>query len=198
MNDNVTLKGARRMLTMNGGSFRITRRNGKLYTIRIAKSKQPNTEKQLECRELLKRANEMAREDLVKAGRKKYWEDMARKKGYKTAIGCARAWYIAWMKGEVDIKEKREDKPGMMKETTKDIETLYTKNRIVYIGKTWKKRRQSKERRRAVKTLNLDANHTDIVDLSTGTLPFLEEELNFGALVFSRHYRYTFKNLLES
>lgn len=107
LHDGVTLKGARRIITMRGGDFRITRRFGSLYTFKKFKCKQPNSEKQMECRDLLRRSNEMAREDMAREGRRDYWERMAKERGYKTAVGCARAWFISVLKREMEEKSDK-------------------------------------------------------------------------------------------
>lgn len=106
LSENVTLRGARRILTKRDSAFWITRRHGKLYTIKKFSCEQPNTEAQMRCRELLMRANEMAREELAKERGRETWGKKAREMGYKTAIGCARAYYVAKLKGKELAKKK--------------------------------------------------------------------------------------------
>lgn len=170
LNDNITLKGARRIMTKRGGSFRITKRNGRLYTFKKFKCIQPNTEAQMECRELLKRANELAKADMSKEGRREYWEKKAGEMGYKTAMGCARAWYIAELKGKELMKRKDEARDtaelkGMTrrkkneearelsrKDDTSDNALIYKnkettdkeKDGIIIIGRRWKTARRKK------------------------------------------------------
>lgn len=100
LSEGVTLRGARRILTKRDSMFRITKRHGKLYTIKKVTCSQPNTEAQMECREMLTEANKMVREDMAREGRKEYWTRMAKEMGYKTAVGCARAWYMSEMRGK--------------------------------------------------------------------------------------------------
>lgn len=167
----VTLKGARRILNKRGENVRITRRHGKLYTIKTVVGKQPNTDKQLECRELLKRANVMVKEDLAKPGRREHWEKMAKETGYKTVVGCARAWYVAWMKGEAEAWEKitaekakaltsrtgRKIKKTRMafkgKKSAKSIKnSKKTKQEdVMVIGKRWSIRRKDLEKAKTEK-----------------------------------------------
>lgn len=146
LKDGVTLKGARRMMTKHGGSFRITKRNGKLYTFKKFKCKQPNTAAQIECREMLRKANERAREDMTREGRREYWAKKAEEMGYKTAMGCARAWYIAEMKGKkLEEKKEKEDGNG---EKTKEIYAAEErkarmndkgdKREVIMIGRKWR------------------------------------------------------------
>lgn len=144
LKDGVTLKGARRMMTKHGGSFRITKRNGRLYTFKKFKCVQPNTAAQMECRELLKRANKMAREDIKKTGRKEYWEKKACEMGYKTAMGCARAWYIAELKGMALRKRDEGSKDNTNKALATETKEIKTNNKdrerreVIFIAKRWK------------------------------------------------------------
>ena len=55
---------------------------------RDAKSK-----KQLTCRERFKKAQELMMEDFKNPENAKWWNDFKEVKGYKTAKGCARAYY---------------------------------------------------------------------------------------------------------
>ncbi|MCQ2229382.1 MAG: hypothetical protein MJZ13_06510 [Bacteroidales bacterium] len=149
LKDGVTLKGARRMMTKHGGSFRITKRNGKLFTFKKFKCKQPNTAAQVECREMLRKANERAREDMVREGRREYWAKKAEEMGYKTAMGCARAWYIAEMKGNMlkkkEEKDTVEEKEREDKYAREDKKTGLNgngdkggKREVIMIGRRWK------------------------------------------------------------
>lgn len=159
LNDGITLKGARRMMTKRGGSFRITKRNGKLFTFKKFKCKQPNTKLQLECREAMREANERAREDMTLEGRREYWLKKAEEMGYKTAMGCARAWYMAEMRGKEPgrkregeeratkiITREGEDDTTQKRETKKDRDD--SKVYIISIGKRWMAVSRGKKRNR--------------------------------------------------
>lgn len=97
--DGYSLKQGRRALRHS--NYRLTVRYGRVYTIKANDGRQPDSKRQLECRDLLMKANVMAKDDIARKGRKKYWERMAQKSGYKTAIGCARAYYIKVLKNKV-------------------------------------------------------------------------------------------------
>ncbi|MCQ2203184.1 MAG: hypothetical protein MJZ15_01955 [Bacteroidales bacterium] len=147
--EGVTLKGARRILSKRGGAFGITKRHGRLYTFKKFKCVQPNTEAQMECREKLRRANELAREDLAREGRREYWKKKAEEMGYKTAVGCARAWYMAKLRGRVLVEKEREvvvkeevKEAGMVAEARADVGGVG----VIRIGRVWKK--VGKRRRR--------------------------------------------------
>lgn len=101
LSHNVTLRGARRALTIHGSSFALTLRNGRVYTYRVRPVRQPNTAAQLHARSLLQQANILARRDLLRPGRRAYWQRRAASSGYKTAIGCARAHYISRLKSRL-------------------------------------------------------------------------------------------------
>lgn len=142
----ITLKGARRMMTTHGSSLRITQRHGKLYTFKRFKCVQPNSDAQLECRELLKRANEQAKSDMKEEGRKHYWTEKAREMGYKTAMGCARAWYISELKGRALSRKEDESKEAVkigeitakaMREGKKS-KRISVKRDVVVIKRRWK------------------------------------------------------------
>lgn len=99
LSSNVTLSGARRVLSRRKSSFALTLRNGKVYTYRKnAHTVQPNSAAQLNARSLLIQANTLAREDLLRPGRREYWLARAKATNYKTPIGCARAYYISLLK----------------------------------------------------------------------------------------------------
>lgn len=159
LSEGVTLRGARRMITKRGGSFRITQRNGRLYTFKKFKCVQPNTEAQIECRELLKRANVLAREDMARDGRREQWEKRAREMGYKTAMGCARAWYVAELKGEVIRRKEEEAREKTRKNEEEDNHMSHKKEKydagrkieVIVIEKRWKTtgRRKIKSRSKA-------------------------------------------------
>ena len=88
---NMTEKQFRRELRKYGLQYR---RWGTLKVLcawpnyRDAKSK-----KQLTCRERFKKAQELMMEDFKNPENAKWWNDFKEVKGYKTAKGCARAYY---------------------------------------------------------------------------------------------------------
>lgn len=100
LNEHITIRGARRILTKRHSDFRITMRNGRLYTFRRFNAKQPNSPAQLNARDILRRANELARTELNYPSRRLYWTNKARTLGYKTAVGCCRAYFIALLKAD--------------------------------------------------------------------------------------------------
>lgn len=149
LEEGMTLKGARRIMSKRGGAFRITKRRGRLYTFKKFKCVQPNTEAQVECREMLKRANEMAREDLAREGRREYWKNRAEEMGYKTAVGCARAWYMAKLRGRVLMEKERGDEVGDDVSETRAVTEVRKSDggvRIIRIERAWKKVRKKRKR----------------------------------------------------
>lgn len=153
LKDGITLKGARRALTMRGSTLRITQRNGKLYTFRKFRCVQPNSEKQMEWRERMRRANELAREDMARDGRKEHWAKMAKERGYKTAIGCARAWYMREgieENGKAE-SEKRQTEPRNIAAKRSRMAREEEKETVMVIGKRWT--RTGRERTRARRTI---------------------------------------------
>lgn len=105
--DGYSLKQGRRALRHS--NYRLTVRYGRVYTIKANDGRQPDSKRQLECRDLLMKANVMAKDDIARKGRKKYWERMAQKSGYKTAMGCARAYYIKVLKNKVSVRKSSYD-----------------------------------------------------------------------------------------
>lgn len=106
--DGCSLRRARRVMTERGSGFRLTLRGGRLYTMKRVRCVQPDSVEQLKCRELLVRANEMARRDFEEVEKVEYWKKKAEETGYKTARGCARAWYVRMLKERVVEMERRE------------------------------------------------------------------------------------------
>lgn len=103
LHNGVTLKGARRILTRRGSSFRLTLRHGRLYTFRKFHCQQPNSPAQIRCRNLLVEATRLAKADMARPGRLDFWTLRAASTGYKTAIGCARAFFIAQLKANSSL-----------------------------------------------------------------------------------------------
>lgn len=94
--ENTTIKQARKAVRCSG--FRLTVRNGCIYTIRAVDIKQPRSEKQQKNWEIMTEATRMADRDLKESAGKRYWMRRAKEEGYKTARGCARAYYIKMIK----------------------------------------------------------------------------------------------------
>lgn len=105
--DDSMLKRARRLMRRSGK--RLTVRNGCVYTIESKAIVQPRTERQLRNWALFTLANRLTDRDLRDNGRKRYWKRRARLEGYKTARGCAKAYYVRMVRsgkmGEKDLKD---------------------------------------------------------------------------------------------
>lgn len=109
--------------------YRLAYRNGKYYIIRYKQVEQPNTIKQVINKTLFAKANKMAIQDMQKEGRANYWRRRARRKGYKTSMGAARAYYI-------EILRKRDARHSAQKIETKVIEVLSAKQKMIATEKT--------------------------------------------------------------
>ena len=58
--------------------------------------------KQVKCRDLFKEAQLLMMADMRRVGSVRYWTRRAKRSGYKTAKGCARAYYY----GQLQLREK--------------------------------------------------------------------------------------------
>lgn len=70
----------------------------KVCVMRSPKHKDMKTPAQLKCRERFCVVNAKVAEEFRDIARVKYWEKKARVHGYKTARGCARAFYMEEMR----------------------------------------------------------------------------------------------------
>lgn len=100
----VTIKQARNQLRRNNATFRLTIRNGAIYTFKKFICQQPNTQSQIEARNRLKEASRLAAIDMQNPIQNLYWQQQKNILGYKTAIGCAKAHYIALLKSKTDTQ----------------------------------------------------------------------------------------------
>lgn len=67
----------------------------KVCVMRTPTHRDMKTEAQLECRERFRVVNDKVAKEFNDPARRVYWEKRACKEGYKTARGCARAFYMA-------------------------------------------------------------------------------------------------------
>ena len=94
-NDRHLIKKARRIVKRNNASFRLTVRNGHVYTMHFNPGLQPRTESQQKNWSLFAKANAMVANDFADVDKKKAWIlKLSRQTRYKTARGLARAYYI--------------------------------------------------------------------------------------------------------
>lgn len=100
----VTIKQARNQLRRNNATFRLTIRNGAIYTFKKFICQQPNTQSQIDARNRLKEASRLAAIDMQNPIQNLYWQQQKNILGYKTAIGCAKAHYIALLKSKTDTQ----------------------------------------------------------------------------------------------
>lgn len=105
LTDMSKMKQARRLLRRSG--IRLTVRNGRVYTIKATAIEQPRTAKQLKNWAIFTEANRLTDRDLRENSRKRMWRRRAIKEGYKTARGCAKAYYVKMIK-EGRVSEKSE------------------------------------------------------------------------------------------
>lgn len=107
LNDNATVAQARRLFRNKKRSrCRITVRFGRLYTIAYAPAVQPRTMSQCRNWNLFARANARVARDMKNASMASRWRKRARKYGYKTARGAARAYYIAMFQKQKDRRQR--------------------------------------------------------------------------------------------
>lgn len=107
LNDNATVAQARRLFRNKKRSrCRITVRFGRLYTIAYAPAVQPRTMSQCRNWNLFARANARVARDMKNEALASRWRKRARKYGYKTARGAARAYYIAMFQKRNDRGRK--------------------------------------------------------------------------------------------
>lgn len=108
--DGHTVAEVRRMLRRNGGAHRVTVRNGKIYTMVYNPGRQPQTVFQRSAQEILARATRLAARDMCDNGVKYRWQKRARRLGYKSAYGAAKAYYIKALKKRMlkKVEEKWE------------------------------------------------------------------------------------------
>lgn len=78
--------------------YKLVLRKGRYYIVMNTIGCQPNTIKQLYNKSIFAKANKMAIRDMQREGRAYYWCRRARREGYKTAMGSARAHYIELLK----------------------------------------------------------------------------------------------------
>lgn len=74
--------------------------NGKTFLMLRPVHADTKSEAQLKCRERFKKAQELMKEDFNNAEKVRYWKKRANRLGYKTAKGCARAYYMERLKEE--------------------------------------------------------------------------------------------------
>lgn len=75
----------------------------KVCVMRTPTHRDMKTEAQLECRERFRVVNDKVAKEFKDPARRFYWEKRAHKEGYKTARGCARAFYITETRREEQL-----------------------------------------------------------------------------------------------
>lgn len=97
-------------LTMNGMIMKKVKRalkeanltmriwNGKVIVSGWPEYKDPKSVKQLSCRERFREAQLLMMADFCRVGSMRYWQKRAKREKYKTAKGCARAYYYNELK----------------------------------------------------------------------------------------------------
>lgn len=114
LNPRITIRKARMMLRSQNVSLSV--RGGRIVTyVHYGEWKQPNTEEQVEARNIMAEATRLAARDMRDTrpgGKREYWEKRKRRtkdrKGqpYKTAYGCAKAYYYAKLKATSMIADE--------------------------------------------------------------------------------------------
>ncbi len=102
-----SIKQARTALRRSGAGFRLTMRYGRIYTFKKFTCQQPNTPAQLAARQRLKEATRLANIDMANPTKAAFWQQQKLKTGHKTAIGCAKSYYINLLKAKQTIQNTR-------------------------------------------------------------------------------------------
>ena len=92
----IALKKTKRVLKASNMTMRVW--GGKIVVSSWPSYKDPKSKKQLACRNRFQEANMLMMADFCRVGSLKYWTLRAKKENYKTAKGCARAYYYNELK----------------------------------------------------------------------------------------------------
>lgn len=95
-----SLRTARRLFRSEG--LRLTVRYGRIYTICAVECRQPNTLAQRRARDVFRRANEAAIEEMRSVVGRLRWAAVARRAGYKSGIGACRAYHVRRLRAEME------------------------------------------------------------------------------------------------
>ena len=94
--NSIALKKTRRVLKASNMTMRVW--GGRIVVSSWPSYKDPKSKKQLACRNRFQEANMLMMADFCRVGSLKYWTLRAKKENYKTAKGCARAYYYNELK----------------------------------------------------------------------------------------------------
>ena len=92
----IALKKTKRVLKASNMTMRVW--GGRIVVSSWPSYKDPKSKKQLACRNRFQEANVLMMADFCRVGSLKYWTLRAKKENYKTAKGCARAYYYNELK----------------------------------------------------------------------------------------------------
>ncbi len=155
------MKGARRLFGRSG--YRLTVRYGRIYTICATEQRQPNSAAQRMARTIFAEANRLAVNELQNAERREHWEEEAHRRGYKTAIGACRAYYVG------RLREAQEKAKSARKErsrpTIRAAETREARGERMQAGMTVRRRMHGRTRGWAAQT------HRSTSQKRSSTLP---------------------------
>jgi hypothetical protein len=92
----IALKKTKRVLRASKMTMRVW--GNRIVVSSWPSYKDPKSKKQLACRNRFQEANVLMMADFCRVGSLKYWTLRAKKENYKTAKGCARAYYYNELK----------------------------------------------------------------------------------------------------